>query len=120
MTADDLEEYLASLGLNVGRVDGNDGTVFTTVRDVSIDAGPYRGCVRDVALQRVETVPYSPPSSIQVRPPLLPMNTNSPYGSQPSPQLGPEWQYLSRRFEHEVRPKELWAHVLTVLSRAPE
>lgn len=113
MTADDLDAYLRALGLTVEAAIGN-GVPYSVIREFTIPHGGLRGRVCDIALQRVTTVPYVPPAAIQTRPALVRMDSGEPLGTQTSP-LGPDWQYWSRRFDHQATPHALWAHVLTVL-----
>jgi len=115
VTADDLHGYLVSLGLTVETIDDGQGTQFAVVRDFEIPAGGLRGKRCDIALARSTANPYVMASAIQTRPPLVVMNTAEPLATQPSPTLGAEWQYWSRRYDHEVKPQRIWAHVLTVL-----
>jgi hypothetical protein len=115
MTADDLDEYLVSLGLTVEVISDAQGTRYSVIRDFEIPAGGLCGKRCDIALVRATAMPYVMASAIHTRPPLVAMNTAEPLATQPSPTLGAEWQYWSRRYDHEVTPQRIWAHVLTVL-----
>ncbi len=116
MTADDLESYLsASLRLTVERITGADGQSYTMVRDFVIPRGSLRDRRCDVALLRVETVPYNVPAAIHTRPALVPMSSGAPLATQASG-IGPDWQYWSRRFDRQPTPQAIWAHVVTVLT----
>ncbi len=114
MTADDLENYLRDLGLTVEVITGDDQARYTVVRQVVLPAGPLRDRVCDIAIARVETVPYVPPAAIHTNPALVPMSSGAPLGTQASG-IGPGWQYWSRRFDRPPTPQGLWAHVLSVL-----
>jgi hypothetical protein len=116
VTADDLDSYLQNLGLTVDVLTSpaTPGNRFTVVRDHRILAGPRAGKVCDVGLMRVVTVPYGVPSAIHTRPAIARMDMRSAIKTQAS-ELGPEWQYWSRRYDHSPTPKKIWAHVLTVL-----
>jgi hypothetical protein len=116
MTADDLDAYLRELGLKIDKVVDDQGNEFTVVRDFEIPAGGLAGKLCDIALQRSTQVPYVVASAIQTRPALVAMNTADPLATQPSPTLGGDWQYWSRRYDQEVSPKRIWAHVISVLA----
>jgi hypothetical protein len=115
VTAADLDAYLASLGLKVELLDNGQGTQFTVVRDFEIPSGGLRGKRCDIALSRSTATPYVMASAIQTRPPLVAMDNAAPLATQHSPTLGADWQYWSRRYDHEINPQRIWAHVLTVL-----
>lgn len=114
MTADDLDSFLRNLGLTVETLVGADQVEYTVVRDYVLPNGALRGSHCDIAVQRMTTVPYVPPTAIHTRPHLVPMDMNEPLKTQVSG-IGPEWQYWSRRFDRSPTPRNLWAHVLTVL-----
>lgn len=114
MTAADLEDYLRRLGHTVEVITGQDGARYTVVRQVALPAGPLRGRVCDIAIQRVESVPYVPPPALHTNPALVPMSSGVPLGTQASA-IGPGWQYWSRRFDRTPTPHGLWAHVFSVL-----
>jgi hypothetical protein len=116
LTADYLEDFLRSAGYTVEVIQDSAGTQFTCIRNVCIPAGPLRGRTADVALQRINTVPYTVPAGIHTRPALVPMNPGPPLGTQPSP-LGPEWQYWSRRYDRPPTAQAIWAHVLGIFSQ---
>jgi hypothetical protein len=118
MSAESLEDHLRGLGYVVSNVEDPGGTPFTVVEHVEIPMGVLRGRFCDVAIQRINSIPFTVPAAIHTRPALLPMNPQQPIGTQSSP-LGPDWQYWSRRFDHVPTPQAIWAHVLTVLSGAP-
>ena len=114
MTADDLERYLAAIGLDVRRESDAQGAEYTIVESVEIPTGALRGKRCDVAIQRCETNPYVVPAAIHTKPALVAMNANEPVRTMASA-LGGQWQYWSRRYDHAPTPKRVWAHVLTVL-----
>lgn len=117
MTSNDFDAHLRNCGYAVDVVTGDDGAAYTVVRNVELPHGPFGGRRCDIAIQRNEMVPYVPPSAIHTRPHLAPMDTNAPLHTHPSG-IGPDWQYWSRRFERERRPtpRDLWEHILTVLT----
>jgi hypothetical protein len=118
MSAEGLEDYLRGLGYVVSNLQDPGGTPFTVVERVQISTGTLRGRICDVAIQRINSIPFTVPAAIHTRPALLLMNAQQPYGTQNSA-LGPDWQYWSRRFDHVPTPQSIWAHVLTVLTGAP-
>jgi hypothetical protein len=113
MTSDEFEQYLSeTLGLPVERLTDGSGVTYTVVRDFSIPSGGLRGWRCDVAIARSTAVPYVVASAIQTRPPLIRMGTHA---TQASP-LGAAWQYWSRRYDHQVNPQMVWAHIVSILS----
>ena len=114
MTIDDFDAYVRGLNYTVEVVVGNDGGSYSVVRDVELPNGALRGRRCDVAIQRNEMVPYVPPAAIHTRPHLVPMIMKDPLKTQAS-DIGPDWQYWSRRYDHRPTPKDIWAHILTVL-----
>lgn len=111
MVIDEFEAHLTGLGLAVESLTGADGQAYTLIRKMRIPTGAQKGKTCDVAVLRSASVPYLPPSAIHTRPALVPMGTQSAQASG----IGPDWQYLSRRFDHPATPKALWTHILTVL-----
>ena len=114
MTINDFDAYVRGLGHTVEVAVGDDGQSYSVVRDVELPQGALRGRRCDIAIQRNEMVPYVPPAAIHTRPHLAPMIMKDPLKTQASG-IGPEWQYWSRRYDHRPTPKDIWAHVLTVL-----
>ncbi len=115
MTVDEYEEYVRGLGHAVEVVAGADGNTYSVVRDFELPGGALRGRRCDIAVQRLEMVPYVPPAAIHTRPHLVPMDMSEPLRTMKSG-IGPEWQYWSRRYDHRSTPRDLWAHILTVLT----
>lgn len=115
VTAETLEEYLRGIGYSVSAISDSAGLAFTVIHDVEVPAGPLRGRKCDIAIQRINTVPYTVPAAIHTRPPLVPMSPGVPMGTQAS-SLGANWQYWSRRYDRTPTPQGIWAHVLGVLS----
>lgn len=111
MAPDDLDAHLRSLGLTVELVNDPQGNTYTVARDVTIPTGSFAGRVCDIGLQRLPAVPYQVPAAIHIRPVLVPMGS---VGTQAS-NLGPDWQYWSRRLDRPPTPQVVWAHVLTIL-----
>ena len=118
MKPDDLDEFLASLGLTVEEIDGQDGRKYTVVRSYSIAVGRLAGTVCDIAIHKPPEEPYVLPSAIHTRPHLIAMDGKAPLATRIS-DIGPDWQYWSRRYDGPVTPKKIWTHVLTVLKEAP-
>jgi len=114
MTIDDFDIYVRGLGYTVEEVVGEDGASYSVVRDVILPKGALGGRRCDVAIQRNQMVPYVPPPAIHTRPHLVPMIMQDPLKTQASG-IGEEWQYWSRRYDHRPTPKDIWAHVLTIL-----
>lgn len=111
MKAEDLDSYLAGLGLSVEVFQGGDGQPYTVIRGMTITRGGLTDTICDVAILRPAAEPYVVAPAIHVRPHLISMGTAA---TQQSP-VGPEWQYWSRRYDHPPTPKGIWAHILTVL-----
>jgi hypothetical protein len=114
-TVEIFEEYLREIGYSVQLIHDSAATPFTSVGDVEVPAGPLRGKKCDIAIQRINTVPYTVPAAIHTRPALVPMSPGPPLGTQASP-LGAEWQYWSRRYDRIPTAHGIWAHVLGILS----
>jgi hypothetical protein len=110
MTIDDFERHLASIGHTVESANA-DGNSYLILKAVSISAGSQAGKTCDVGMLRSTANPWVPQAAVHVRPHLVEMGKAS---SKESP-LGPDWQYLSRRFDRGPTPKALLAHILTVL-----
>ena len=115
MTIEDFEAHIRRLGYTVEVVNGNDRKSYSVVRDVKLPNGALRGRCCDIAIQRNTMVPYVPPPAIHTRPHLVPMNGSEPLKTMKSG-IGPDWQYWSRRYDHRPTPRDLWAHIVTVLS----
>jgi hypothetical protein len=111
MTTDDFEQHLASTGHAVESANA-DGNSYLIIKAVPISAGSQAGKTCDVGILRSTANPWVPQAAVHVRPHLVEMGKAT---SQASP-LGPDWQYLSRRFDRVPTPKVLLAHILTVLS----
>lgn len=114
MTPDDFEEYVRSLGLTVEVLSGEDGNSYSVVHNFDLPSGALRGRRCDIAIQRVDAVPYVAPPAIHTRPHLVPMDKSEPLKTMKSG-IGPDWLYWSRRYDHRPTPRGLWAHILTVL-----
>ena len=114
MIADDFVLYARSLRYTVEVITGGDGQTYSVVRDVELPVGALRGRRCDIAILHNNMVPYVPPPAIHTRPHLVPMDGNKPLKTMKS-DIGHDWQYWSRRYDHKPTPKALWAHILTVL-----
>ena len=101
-------------GYTVEELAGADGNSYSVIRNVRLPHGALVGKCCDVAIQRDQTVPYLPPPAIHTRPILAPMDMNGPLRTQRS-EIGPDWQYWSRRFDRRPEPWSLWTHILTIL-----
>ena len=114
MTCDEFAAYLRELGVRVETLRGGDGNTYVVARDVELPKGALRGRRCDIAIQQNGMVPFVPPAAIHTRPHLVPMDENEPLRTMES-KIGPDWQYWSRQYNHRATPKDLWAHVFTVL-----
>src|SRR5487761_50701 len=112
MTFDELEQHVGQIdGLSIeSLVVGNQ--TYLVIKNVRIPGGNRGGQLCEVALLRSIDNPWLPEPKIHVRPHLVPMGQMN---SQASP-VGPEWQYLSRRYDrHPPTARSFYAHILTVL-----
>ena len=114
MTSEDFEAHAKEKGYPVEVMTGADGKLYTIVRDVELPTGALAGRHCDIAIGRDSMVPYVPPPAIHTRPHLVPMDRNEPLKTMKSG-IGPDWQYWSRRYDRRPNPRDLWAHILTVL-----
>ena len=114
MTIADFEEHVQGKGYVVEVIKGEDGNAYSVVRDVVLPSGALRDRRCDIAILRNEMVPYVPSPAIHTRPHLVHMDNKEPLKTMKS-EIGPKWQYWSRRYDHSPTPKALWAHILTVL-----
>lgn len=110
MVVDELERYASGVGLPTDRVAAGEQT-YLRMKGVRVGAGTHEGKECEVAILRTPETPWVPQAALHVRPHLVAMGQRD---SQASP-LGPDWQYLSRRFDRVPTPKGFLAHVLTVL-----
>jgi len=115
MRIEEFEAYLRELGKSVETIKGQDNIEYVLVHDVDITCGGLKGRRCDVAIPRSTAAPYVAPTAIHTRPALVPMFWSDPLKTQPS-SIGPGWQYWSRRFDKPLTVKNLWTHILTVLS----
>lgn len=112
MTIEEFEQYLTATGHVIEHANGADGQ-YTIIKSVPITAGSQAGNSCDVGILGAATNPWVPQSAVHVRPHLVQMGQVSSQASN----LGPDWQYLSRRFDRSPTPKGFLAHILTVLSQ---
>ena len=110
MLVDELEQYLSALGLVVQRLTLGEQT-YLHIKDVGIGGGTLDGKRCEVAILRTTETPWVPQAAVHVRPHLVTMGQAS---SQASP-LGPDWQYLSRRFDKAPTSRAFLAFIYTVL-----
>lgn len=114
MDIHEYEAHLSGMGLTIEIIKGRDGREYVVARGFELPGGSLRGTTCDIAIERYLGVPYVPPAAIHTNPALVPMGMNTPQRTQAS-DIGPDWQYWSRQFNHELTPRNLWAHILTVL-----
>lgn len=114
MTNQELEQYFVDLGWDVETLRGQDGRDYLVICDYVIRAGALHGRHVDVAIQKVASVPYTPPPCIHTRPALVRMDM-SHYRTQKSG-IGPEWQYWSRLLKRQVTLQIMEAHIATIFS----
>ncbi len=113
MNADEFERHVQGAGrLTEDVTVGNQ--VFLCVRDVPVIGGPNDGKSVDIAILRTPGEPWVPESAVHVKPHLVSMGQRASHGSP----LGPEWQKLSRRLDKPPTPKNLLAHIYTVLGES--
>lgn len=111
MIVDELETYVRDLGYEVEPITGADGSVYIVIKDIVIAGGSLAGTHCEVAILRSSENPWVPAAALHVRPHLVPMGHHTTQQSG----IGPDWQYWSRRFDRVPTPKNIVAHVLTVL-----
>jgi len=114
VTNEDLEEYLRAAGHNVETIVGADRRPYLVIHEYQITTGTLVGRTCDVAIERVTTIPYVPPSAIHTRPALVPMDMTN-FRTKRS-QVGPEWQYWSRVLRVPPTPRAIATHVATIFS----
>jgi hypothetical protein len=110
MILNDLEQYLAGIGLPTGDLTVG-GESYLVIKDVPINGGSHAGQQCEVALLRSNDNPWVPEAKVHVRPHMVPKGQFSSYDSP----LGSDWQYLSRRYDAVPTPRDFYAHILTVL-----
>jgi hypothetical protein len=113
MSADEIEAYARSVGLDVSAIVGSDNKSYTVFTGYTIVNGPLAGNKCDVAFERVNTVPYCFPAAIHTRPAMVAMNMQNGLRTQAS-NIGPEWQYWSRLLRHEQTPRNVVAHIASI------
>lgn len=110
MTIDEFEHHLESTGYAVESIKVG-AENYVIIKAVAISGGSRAGKSCDVAILRSTANPWVPQAAVHVRPHLVAMGTASSQASA----LGPDWQYLSRRFDRVPTPRSFLAHILTVL-----
>src|SRR5689334_7713270 len=110
MVIEDFEKYARGLGLSADYLSAGEQT-FLRLKRVRIRAGSHNGKECDVAIMRTTGTPWVPQAAVHVTPHLVAMGQGYSQGSP----LGPEWQYLSRRFDYVPTPKTFMTHILTVI-----
>lgn len=111
MSNQDLIDYLLSLGHHVGTVRAPSNVDFIVITAFTVPTGKEAGHKVDVGIQFSTQIPYVAPSAIHVRPPVVAAGTQSSRDSE----LGTGWQYLSRQAARVTSPKEMVAHIVSVL-----
>jgi hypothetical protein len=111
MHVDEFEQHAKAVGLAVEHLKGTDGQVYLHLKPVGIAGGSHNGTECEVAILRTTESPWAPQAAVHVYPALVPMGQMN---SQKSA-VGPNWQYLSRRFDKMPTPKSFLAHLLKVL-----
>jgi hypothetical protein len=110
MVIEDLEKYAQKIGLAFDYLSAGE-QAFLRLKGIRIRAGSHGGKECDVAIMRTAGTPWVPQAAVHVTPHLVAMGQRDSQGSP----LGPEWQYLSRRFDHVPTPKTFMTHILTVV-----
>jgi hypothetical protein len=106
----DFEKHLDKTGFKTElKIVGNEE--FLVIKNVNPPKGSHAGTACDVGIKRTTETPWVPQSAVHVSRNLVKMGEKSSQAST----LGPEWQYLSRRFDRAPNPKAFLAHILTVL-----
>lgn len=112
MTNETISAYLKSIDYIVEEVNDSKGDQYIVIRNYTIPAGKLAGRVCDVAIQKSTNVPYVAPAAIHSKPHLIPMGQYNTLGSN----LGPEWQYWSRRLRDQSHPRNWVTHIATIFS----
>jgi hypothetical protein len=112
MTVEDFERHLAQNSFAPAPLRGNDGAEYICLKSIVVAGGRLSGRVCDVAILKTPGVPWTPQTAVHVRPALVNMGEQSSQASA----IGPEWQYLSRRFDKVPTPRNFLAYILTVLA----
>lgn len=110
MIIGELESHLTGAGYTFETIKVPAGE-YLVVRGLAIAGGSHAGESCDVAVKRTSENPWVPDNCVHVRPHLVAMGQRN---SQASP-VGPEWQYLSRRFDKPPTPRAFLTHLLTVV-----
>lgn len=112
MTNEAIVNYFQFLGYGVEEMNDRNGSIYLVVRSYAIPIGPLAGRVCDVAIQKSSTVPYVAPAAIHTKPHLITMGSFNTQGSN----LGPEWQYWSRKLRDQSHPRNWVTHIATIFS----
>ena len=112
MTTDEFRQHLVSTGHSIESAQvGTDQYIL--IKDLTVSAGSHAGKRCDVGILSSAANPWVPQAAVHVRPHLVEMGQAASQASA----LGPEWQYLSRRFDKVPTSKGFLAHILTVLGQ---
>ena len=114
MNIEDFGAYVKEMGFPFEFMVGDDNLTYMVVRGFELPSGALKGRYCDIAIECMTSVPFVVPPAIHTRPQLVPMDMSDPLRTQGSG-IGPDWQYWSRRYDHRPTPRDLWAHILTVL-----
>lgn len=112
MTNEAITAHFQSLCYIVEEMNDRNGSPYIVVRGYTIPTGPLAGRVCDVAIQKSSTVPYVAPAAIHAKPHLITMGRFNTQGSN----LGPEWQYWSRKLRDQSHPRNWVTHIATIFS----
>jgi len=112
----DLERFFVEeLGRRVEYLKGANGDNLI-IHDVEIPAGPLAGKVCDIGIQCTDSRPFALFPAFHTRPQLVSMGQEN--ATHPG-KIAPEWQYWSRQWQKPpLSPGEVWAWVLTALTKA--
>lgn len=113
MQFSDFESHLATTGYPTEKRRGNKGGEYLVIRNVTISGGTQDGRSCDVGILRTDGNPWVPQAALHVCPQLVTMGQAASQASE----LGPDWQYLSRRYGRAATPREFFTHILTVLGQ---
>src|ERR1035437_4782183 len=111
MSNQELIDYLVSLGHRVSTVRAPGNVDFIVITGFTVPTGKNTGHKVDEGIQFSTQIPYVAPSAVHVRPALVVAGTQSSRDSE----LGSGWQYLSRQAARGTSPKQMLAHIVSVL-----
>ena len=95
-------------------IQGSDGHQYIVIRNYAIQLGGLKDKQCDVAFMHAVASPYVFPSAIHTKPHLLPMDMNNVKIKTQKSSIGSDWQYWSRRLDHQPTPKNIVTHIATI------